>query len=113
MEAYNQWNDVAVHSTAKRTKLLLYACSYYVVYVLMIKFSRRLLWRYLLSERRNYVSQPCLRSSMKPPNLIQSSLDPYSIQTILGGVSVIGTIPALVGPTLMAFLYPPICTCSI
>jgi hypothetical protein len=98
VEAYYQWDDVAVHSTAKWTKLLLYASSYFIVYVSDGHFPLDYYGdTFFQSAGTTYVTLPSFIDEIAES--LPLSLDPYSIQTILGGVSVIGTIPALVSQT--------------
>ena len=77
LEEDHQRYDATVHPTAQRTEFLL------------------LLRGHFLCQRRYQVR---LNSHSCPPVVLFSSSDslsPYVIQTILGGVSVAGTIPAL------------------
>lgn len=93
---YDQWNDAAIYTTTKRTELLLCVmCPWAVCRRISTQFFSlfgRLLWGHFLRECWCWVSQRLCPGtfSLKP-----RSLSPYVIQTILGAVSVVGTVPAL------------------
>jgi hypothetical protein len=59
----------------------------------LMTITGRLLWRHLLSECRCRASLKCF-SSMRFRSC-NNRLSPYIIQTVLGAVSVAGTLPAL------------------
>ena len=93
MEAYDQRYDVAVCSTVERPEFLLYVILFGVIFKTLILFLR-LLWGHLFPKRRDRVSST-RGSSLLRVNF-SFRLSPYVIQVILGAVSVVGTVPALV-----------------
>ena len=94
MEAYDQRYDVAVCSTVERPEFLLYVILFGVIVKKTLILFLRLLWRHLFPKRRDRVSSTRGSSLLRVD--FSFRLSPYVIQVILGAVSVVGTVPALV-----------------
>jgi hypothetical protein len=104
MEAYHQRHDVTIYSTVEWTEFLLYGDPLGII----VKYSSlsQTTMEIPFSKAQGHSKlDMCFALNVlfiKP----WSRLSPYVIQVILGAVSVIGTIPALV-----YFLFICVCLC--